>query len=137
MKKPRILLSLALICLLLTSGLLPVCAEAAQPTTKPHQNWMLRATKDFDITVEGGEVNVLRGAFPLVWGDQVTIKATYSPFSANVDFGLIDEDGYFNYINVTDGSIDAVIEIENSGSYQLAIRNNAAKSITVSGFVEY
>lgn len=67
----------------------------------------------------------------------MTIKASYSPFSASVDFGLIEPDGTFLFVNVTDGSVDQEIEIERRGQYTLAIRNNSSKEISVSGFVNY
>ena len=52
-------------------------------------------------------------------GETVTIQASYSPFSASVDFGLVAPDGKFYYFNVTDGSIDETIEVDESGNYTL------------------
>lgn len=70
-------------------------------------------------------------------GETVRIYATYSPDNASVDFGLIDPDGIFHYINVTNGTIDKTIVIEERGNYTLAIRNNSGETIQVSGFVKY
>lgn len=76
-------------------------------------------------------------SFPLEVGEVVTIKASYSPFSASVDFGVIAPDGFFYYVNVKDGSIDQGIEVEQPGHYTLAVRNNSSNRISVSGYVNY
>ena len=70
-------------------------------------------------------------------GETVTIKASYSPFSADMDFGLIAPNGRFYYVSVNDGSVDQTIEITQRGEYVLAIRNNASYSVNVSGYVNY
>ena len=67
----------------------------------------------------------------------MTIKASYSPFSASVDFGLIAPDGYFYSLNTNDGSFDNAIEVNQRGHYYLAVRNNSAVTIDVSGYVNY
>lgn len=76
-------------------------------------------------------------SFPLEAGETVTIKASYSPFNASVDFGLVDADGYFYYFNESDGSVDKTIEVSKRGNYTLAVRNNSSQEISVSGFVNY
>ncbi len=70
-------------------------------------------------------------------GETVTIKASYAPFDASVDFGLVDSDGVFHYINITIGSIDETIQINKSGKYTLQVRNNSDGEVKVSGFVNY
>lgn len=64
-------------------------------------------------------------------------KASYSPFSANVDFGLIAPNGRFYYVTVTDGSVDEAVTVTERGDYTFAIRNNSAYPINVSGYVNY
>ena len=54
-----------------------------------------------------------------------------------MDFGLVAPDGKFYYFNVTDGSIDETIEVDESGYYTLQIRNNSSGIVKVSGFVNY
>lgn len=76
-------------------------------------------------------------ALPLEAGEKVTIKASYSPFSASIDVGLIDEDGIFHYKTVTNGSIDVTIVIDTRGSYTFAIRNNSKVTLDVSGYISY
>ena len=96
-----------------------------------------RASGSFNMT--GPAKSILRAdkSFPLEAGETVTIKATYSPFSASVDFGLVDGNGKFHYLTVSNGTFDKTIKVEARGNYVFAVRNNSAKSISVSGYVNY
>ena len=57
-----------------------------------------RATGRFTIDVPANTLRQANTSFPLDPGEIVTIKASYSPFSANVDFGLIAPNGRFYYV---------------------------------------
>lgn len=96
-----------------------------------------RATNRFSMDIPAKTAVQAKSSFSMEAGEIVTIKASYSPFSASVDFGLIEPDGTFLFVNVTDGSVDQEIEIERRGQYTLAVRNNSSKEISVSGFVNY
>ena len=89
------------------------------------------------MDISAGAIRAGNPSFPLEAGEIVTIKASYSPFSASVDFGLIAPDGLFHFINVTNGSIDESIEVDERGTYTLAIRNNSSKTVNVSGYINY
>ena len=89
-----------------------------------------RATNSFNMSIKAYGKGKANTAFPLEAGETVTIKASYTPFSAGVDFGLIDADGVFHYINVTNGSSDETIEIEERGKYTFAVRNNSIIATT-------
>lgn len=78
-----------------------------------------------------------RTSFPLEVGEVVTIKASYSPFNASVDFGLIAPDGLFYGINTTTGVFDGAIRVNQRGYFYLAVRNNSSETIDVSGHVNY
>lgn len=67
----------------------------------------------------------------------MTIKASYIPFDASVDFRLVDSDGVFHYFNITNGSIDKTILIEVTGKYTLQVRNNSNVEVKVSAFENY
>ena len=69
-------------------------------------------------------------------GDTVRINASYSP-DGSVDFGLVDEDGAFHYINVKNGSIDKTIRVSERGKYKFQVRNNTSVAVKVCGFVRY
>ena len=95
------------------------------------------ASGRFNMDVPGNTTVKANSSFPLEVGEVVTIKATYSPFSASVDFGLIAPDGLFYALNTTTGSFDKAIEVNQRGYYTLAVRNNSSESIHVSGHVNY
>lgn len=65
------------------------------------------------------------------------IYATYSPDSANMDFGLVDPDSVFHYVSAENGSIDKTFEVPERGNYRLGIKNNSGNTVQVSGFVKY
>lgn len=97
----------------------------------------LRATGHFDFDIPAKTLMRASSAFPMEYGETVTIKATYSPASARVDFGLIDSESIFRYESASDGIFDQTIRIDERGNYVFAIRNNASYAIHVSGFVNY
>ena len=82
------------------------------------------ATGSFSMSIPAKSQSLANSSFPLAAGETVTIKASYSPFSASVDFGLVAPDGTFYYFNITNGSIDKTIQVDESGKYTLQIRNN-------------
>lgn len=69
--------------------------------------------------------------------DTLTFNCSYSPSSANLDFGVITSENIFYYISVKGGRIDQQIRISQSGSYSVAVRNNSSQTVSVVGFVNY
>lgn len=132
--KKRLAILLALLvslnCLCATAGAVSGGESKAEPYTA-------RATGEFDMNIPGKTIVAANSSFPLLAGEMVTIKATYSPFSASVDFGLIAPDGNFYFINVDNGSIDKTIKVEERGNYIFAVRNNSTGTISVSGYINY
>lgn len=104
-------------------------AESVQSAT--------RASGRFNMTVKAGAIAKANTSFSLEKDDEVTIKASYAPASAAVNFGLIGPDDQFYYIPVTTGSIDETIKVNQHGEYTLAIENTSNVSITVNGTVTY
>lgn len=96
-----------------------------------------RASGRFDITVAAGELKPAKTGFPLGVGETVTINASYYPFEADVDFGLVDKNGGFYYLEGENGSVSGSIKITVSGTYTFAVRNNSDVSVDVTGFVKY
>lgn len=123
-----------LLCVVMTCAILVSCFSINAGAVDPDA---ARATGRFSMEVPGGTLTRAKSSFPLEAGETVTIKASYSPFSASVDFGLIAPDGYFYYINVSDGSFDETIEVDQRGNYTFAVRNNSTSTISVSGYVNY
>ena len=90
----------------------------------------------FYETVSAGKIKKLGSAILLQIGEIVNFNATYSLRDASVDFGVVDSNNVFTYLNETTGSIDDGVTIPESGEYTPAIRNNSSESIYVSGSVE-
>lgn len=114
-----------------------VSAVAASHMEPEGEMWAVYASGRFDMDVPGKTTVKANSSFPLEIGEVVTIKATYSPFSASVDFGLIAPDGLFYSLNTKTGSFDEAIEVTQRGYYTLAVRNNSSEEIHVSGHVNY
>lgn len=82
-----------MLCSLLTVLLLVSCFAGTVNAAE-------RAMGKFDVTVKAGELKPAKTGFPMAAGETVTINATYSPSSADVDFGLVDKNGRFHYLKV-------------------------------------
>lgn len=115
-----------LLVLSFTFGCFGMVAEAAS-----------RATEEFSISVPAGKVGKSKTAYSLEASESVTIKASYTPASAEIDVGLIDSKGIFHYVSVSGGSINKTIDISKRGSYYLAFRNNSDVSVKITGYVTY
>lgn len=122
-------------CLMLALVVLVLCSGVSVAAATPYNDAFveMRATGRFNMNVPANSAVKADKSFPLEVGEVVTIKATYSPFSASVDFGLIAPDGLFYGLNTEDGSFDKAIEVNQRGHYYLAVRNNSSQSIHVSG----
>lgn len=132
MKKLKKLMSLVI-----AVAIVFCCVRMAAATDVPEHYSIERATGSFNTTVKPGVIAKRTTKLPLEAGEEVTIKASYTPYFVSVDFGLIDSDGTFHYITVDDGVIDEKIAIEERGNYTFAIRNNGSVDIEVSGYVNY
>lgn len=135
------IICMVLVCILIT-GTISVSASATEVELIAPRNSMENlispfATGSFSMSIPAKSKVLANSSFPLAAGETVTIKASYSPFSASVDFGLVAPDGVFYYFNVTDGSIDETIQVDQSGNYTLQVRNNSSNEVKVSGFVNY
>lgn len=95
-----------------------------------------RAIGEFEMTVSAKTKAISDSSLSLEAGDTVRINASYSP-DGSVDFGLVDEDGAFHYINVKNGSIDKTIRVSERGKYKFQVRNNTSVAVKVCGFVRY
>lgn len=127
-----------LLALVLTVACLSTSISAQElPSFGKSEMTIARATGRFSMDVPAGTLRQANSSFSLDPGEIVTIKASYSPFSANVDFGLITSDGWFYHFTVDDGSADQSIKITERGEYTFAVRNNSSYQINVSGYVNY
>lgn len=125
-----------LLCLVLL-GSLTVNASAVSVNDETQTFSMARASGQFSVDIPGNSFFTANSSFSLDAGESLTIDATYSPWYASVDFGLIAPDGLFYPVRAQSGSIYKTIEISTRGNYTFAIRNNSSVEISVSGFVKY
>ena len=132
--KGKKILALVLACMMLL-GCLGVSAAAAQP--EGTGDVVIMATDRFSTSISANRTVYVGDSLSLAAGEVVTIKATYSPFNASVDFGLIAPDGLFYGLSGSNGVFDEGIQVSQTGLYRLAIRNLSSVSITVSGHVNY
>lgn len=128
------------LCLLMVGNLSGV-AEATVLQEDVSNEYVLnliitRATGSFNISIPARSKMIADTNFPMEAGETIRINASYSP-DGSVDFGLLDADGVFHFINTTNGSINETIEINERGNYRLQIRNNSSNTVKVSGFVNY
>lgn len=128
-------------CMLTVSAtFLPVHAtepEAPPPGDSVEYLLLSHASGSFNVTIPSKTKLAATTSFPLAAGDTVTIKASYAPFSESVDFGLIAPNSEYYYLRITDGSVDATIQVPESGLYTLQIRNHSDIEVEVAGFVKY
>jgi len=132
---------MALACMLIF-GTISVPAGASEIENADSESFRMslsttRDAKSFNMSIPAKSSALADSSFLMAAGENVTIKASYLPFGASMDFGLVDSDGVFHYFNATSGSIDKAIQIDESGSYTLKIRNNSNQEVKVSGFVKY
>lgn len=135
------ILCMVLACVLVV-GSFSMSVDAVESENTTPDNTILNvlipcATGSFSMTIPAKTRLTASTSFPLAAGETVTIKASYAPFSASVDFGLIAPNGLYYYFNITNGSIDKTIQVPESGDYILQIRNNANVEVEVAGFVNY
>lgn len=125
-------------CLLIVGSIcVPVHAAEEEKAATASYAICPRATGQLNFTVAAKTTVILSSSFSLEAGEKVTFNVSYSPSSANMDFGLVDSDGTYYYFTVTNGSVYKSIQIEESGSYTLQVRNNSSREVKVSGFVNY
>ena len=98
---------------------------------------MVLATNQFNWSIASGVTKKSSTALSLEVNEVVTINATFSPTNSSVDFGLIAPDGSFYYSRTTGGNFKKSIQVDQTGKYYLAIRNNSSDPVRVMGFIYY
>lgn len=128
---------------------LPVAAQQEEPSGKnsPEFNQTLnydnasqvvrRATGKIQWTLPANTSAKVESAYPMEADETVTINCTYSPRSADVDFGLITPRGTFVFVEGEDGNCNQTIQVSQTGDYYFAVRNNSSNDVEVLGYVYY
>lgn len=136
MKRKKVI-GIMILCAMLISSLGISAGAAADISQGEASDMVVRASGKFSMDVPANTIAKAGSSFPLEAGETVTIKASYSPFSASVDFGLIAPDGLFYSMPGSDGGFDETIRVDERGQYTFAVKNNSSKTVSVSGFVNY
>ncbi len=126
-------LALVLACMML--GCLGFSAAAVQ--SQRTEDVVIMATNRFNATVPAYKAVQTNVRISLELGEVVTVKATYTPFSADVEFGFIAPDGLFYSLSGSNGVFDEAIKVNQRGQFTLAIRNCSSVLVTASGYVNY
>lgn len=130
----------AVLVFLMVIGNASVCHAAGYPQALEENHAQvceLRATGHFSFSVKANGKYYIANALSLEAGDTVRITATYSPASANIYIGLVDENGKFYYVRPSNGQINVTLGIEKRGDYRLAVVNNSTSAVSISGNVHY
>lgn len=133
MKFKRLILVPLFCLLLLGSSFVPTMAT----DISSNSTVILRASGRLDHSFSANSITPLGQQFSLDMDEIVAFNCTYTPKSASMDFGYIDSNNVFHYLNCTSGSIEKSFELARAGQYTLAIRNNASYAVTVTGTVRY
>lgn len=103
-----------------------------------NNDWSLtRATSRIQWTVPALGSMKLGTRYQLEADDIVTINCTYSPMTADIQFGLIAPNGTFYSTSGSDGNINKAIRVADTGSYYFAVHNNTDKPVEILGYVYY
>lgn len=130
----------AVLVFVLVLGNASVChaEEYTNAVEKNHTElYALRATGHFNFSVKEHGTYYIANVLSLEADETVRINATYSPTSASIYIGLVDENGKFYYACATNGQINVTLGIEKRGDYRLAVVNNSANTVSISGNVYY
>ena len=96
-----------------------------------------RATNRVNITAMPNKTATIGTSLSMEADETVTINCTYSPRTADVDFGLITPRGTFVFVEGEDGNCNQPIQVSQTGDYYFAVRNNSSNDVEVLGYVYY
>ena len=90
----------------------------------------------FWTRIQAGQM--IRSNQPLhfVAGESIRLNISYMP-DGKMNFGFIDPDGTFRYLQASHGHFDKIIIIEKTGDYTLQFRNKSSTEIDLSGYVDH
>lgn len=96
-----------------------------------------RATRYFSMGVKANGRSIMNQELSVDVGETIQINATYSPANAEIQIGVVDENGQFRFVRVTGGDVNITIRISEQGNYRLAVKNNSTSVVNISGYVYY
>ena len=95
------------------------------------------SSKQFHVSIPANTTVIVDSGFSFEAGETFTVKASYSPNTANVKYGLVASDGLFYGISAKGGILDYTFAIGVRGTYYFAVVNNSSVPVSVSGYINY
>lgn len=133
MRRKRFVAALLACMLLFSCSFIPAAAVEF-----PDDDMIIsRATGRLNHQLPANIITPITQLVSLGKDETITYNCTYTPKFASIDFGYIDSDGVFYYLNCTSGSFSKAFLAGEDGQYTLAIRNNESYVVTVTGTVKY
>ena len=133
MKRRRFAATLLAFMLIFSSAVIPIHTVSALGDS----SGVARVSGRLDHSIAANTIVPIDSEFVAAKGDRVSFDCTYTPKYSSMDFGYLDSDYAFHYLNCVNGKIYAAISFPKSGRYTLAIRNNEDYAVTVTGTVRY
>ena len=96
-----------------------------------------KATNRVNGIVQPGGITIVGTPLSMESGETITINCTYSPRNADADFGLITPNNTFVFVEGKNGDCNHTVELNKTGSYYFAVRNNTTEPLEVLGYVYY
>lgn len=101
------------------------------------ESFVTRASGTLNAEIAPNSIITINESFTMSANGTIKYNCTYTPKTASLDFGIVDSNNHFHYLNVTTGSINKTIRVSQGDTYTLAIRNNSDQTVTVTGTVNY
>ena len=118
---------IALIFTILLAFSVTISASAISP----------KATNRVDIKILPDSIVKVGKPLSMEADEIITINCTYSPRTADVDFGLITPQNTFISVPGENGDCNQTIRINRTGKYYFAVRNNSGYAVEILGYVYY
>lgn len=96
-----------------------------------------RATNRVNTDIQPDSIVRVGTPLSMEADELITINCTYSPRTADVDFGLITPRNTFIFVEGEDGDCNQTIQVSQTGNYYFAVRNNSSRPVEVLGYVYY
>ena len=96
-----------------------------------------RATNRVNTDIQPDSIVRVGTPLSMEADELITINCTYSPRTADVDFGLLTPSNTFIFVEGEDGDCNQTIQVSQTGNYYFAVRNNTSRTVEVLGYVYY
>lgn len=123
-----------LVCMMVFSFAAAPVNAASEPGDS---SVVMRFTGEINHSISANTIAPINDIVYLKKDNKVSFNCTYTPKYSSMDFGYIDSDNVFHYMNCVNGSIDLSVIVAKTGQYTLAIRNNEDYAVTVKGTIKY